>query len=171
MPAKFIAAPEVEQIARELIRAHHPHLRLARMEFLFSPKGTKSKGREVWGTMRKVSSLSAFLAGETDEEGPGALFCMVISEPIWNVLTAARRRALVDHELAHAWIEAKDDGSLALQIVGHDVEEFASVILRHGLYRDDLVQLSDCMAQAAQRSLYEGDDGQDAADNRQARIA
>jgi hypothetical protein len=155
MSAKFIAAPEVESMARTIISEHHPHLRNARVEYLFSVKDIKSKGKEVWGAMRKVSSLAAFLAGETDEDGPGAFFCMVISLPVWKALDAAQREALVDHELSHAWIEEKEDGTLSLQLLHHDLEEFMGVVLRRGLWRNEVEQFADVVAQAAQRSLYE----------------
>jgi Putative phage metallopeptidase len=157
MSTKFIAAPEVENVARAIISEHHPHLRNVRVEYLFSVKDIKSKGKEVWGTMRKVSSLAAFLAGETDEDGPGAFFCMVISLPVWKALDAARREALVDHELSHAWIEEKEDGSVSLQLLHHDLEEFMGVVLRRGLWRNEVEQFADVVAQAAQRSLYDSD--------------
>jgi len=155
MTAKFIPAPEVEAVARAIIREHHPHLQNARLECLFSIKDMKSKGKEVWGTMRKVSSLAAFLAGETDGDGPGAFFCMVISQPVWRALDQTRREALVDHELSHAWIEEKEDGSLSLQLLHHDLEEFMGVVLRRGLWRNEVEQFADVVAQAQQRSLYE----------------
>jgi len=155
MPAKFVPAPEVETVARTIIREHHPHLQNARLDYLFSVKEIHSKGKEVWGTMRKVSSLAAFLAGETDGDGPGAFFCMVISQPVWRALDQARREALVDHELSHAWIEEKEDGSLSLQLLHHDLEEFMGVVLRRGLWRNEVEQFADVVAQAQQRSLYE----------------
>jgi hypothetical protein len=155
MSARYYEAPEVKAIALKLKAAHHPHLRGVRLEFLFSSKPMKMKGKEVWATMRKVSGLNAFLAGETDEDGPGAFFCMVVSAPIWEELSVARREALVDHELAHAWVEEKDDGSQTLMLLSHDCEDFAQIVARHGLYKEEISQFADVAYQAMQKSLYD----------------
>ena len=110
-------------------------------------KTPKAKGREIWGTCRKVSSLNAFLANE--QEGSDPFFVIVISEPVWDVLPADKREALIDHELCHAWAEAnqKEDDDEAdpmkLSIKPHDLEEFVCIVRRHGLWRDDVKSFVD----------------------------
>ena len=155
MSTRYMPAPEVEKIGRDLIGKHHRHLLQCRVTFLFCDKTPKKAGREVWGTARRVSSLNAFLAGEDDADGPGAFFVIVISEPVWNLLRPEQRVALIDHELCHCWVEEKEDGNLSLQLVSHDLEEFAQIVLRHGLWREEVTQFYDVATQAAQRSLYE----------------
>lgn len=161
MKATFYFAKEVRHIALKLISEHHRHLINVKIEYLFSSKEMKSKGKIVLGSMRKISSLNAFLAGEQAADGPGAFFCMVINAPAWDGLNEAQRVALVDHELCHAWVEEKEDGTPVYQILAHDVEDFSSVILRHGLWTEDLVQFNDVMVQAAQKSLYEEDEDEE----------
>ena len=55
---------------------------------------------------------------------------------VWNRLGGKGRRALIDHELTH--FTETEDGDLTT--VGHDLEEFAEVIARNGLWRDELTK-------------------------------
>jgi predicted metallopeptidase len=143
--ANYRPAPEVKEIAEDLIQKYHQHLLdfSVKLEYVFVDKTPKSKGREVWGTCRKVSSLNAFLANA--QEGTDPFFVIVISEPIWDILPPSSKVALVDHELCHAWAEASQkeetDGSedvVKLSIRPHDLEEFACIVRRHGLWREDV---------------------------------
>lgn len=158
MSTRYSKAPAVERIGRELIAEHHRHLTNTRVEYLFIDKTPTRSGKEIWGTARRISSLAAFLADDGEEGEP--FFCITISSPVWNTLTEEKRRALVDHELSHCWIEEKEDGSQSLVLLSHDLEEFAAVVLRHGLYREEVAQFHDVAVQAAQRSLYEMDGGE-----------
>lgn len=142
--ANYHPAPEVKAIAEDLIPKYHQHLIdfSVKMEYIFVDKTPKGKGREIWGTCRKVSSLNAFLANA--QEGSDPFFVITISEPIWDILPHDKRVALVDHELCHASAEAcqkeDDDESdpVKLSIMPHDLEEFACIVRRHGLWRDDV---------------------------------
>ncbi len=142
--ANFRPAPEVQAIADELIPKYHKHLLdfSVRVEYVFIDKTPKSKGREIWGTCRKISNLPAFLANE--QEGSDPFFVITISEPVWDVLPPDKRVALVDHELCHASAEAvqnEDDDEadpVKLSINPHDLEEFTCIVRRHGLWRDDV---------------------------------
>lgn len=167
MATRYTAAPEVQVVARPLMAAHHPHLLHVRVEFLFVDKIPQRNGKQIWGTARKVTSLAAFLADESGEGEP--FFCVVITRPIWEVLSTEQRAALVDHELCHCWVEEKEDGSSSLVLLSHDLEEFAQVVLRHGLWRDEVTQFHDVAVQAVQRSLYE--DTEEAPTDRQSRVA
>lgn len=155
MPVSYSKAPEVEVLARSLIAAHHPHLINTKISYLFVDKTPVRNGKEVWATARKVSSLAAFLA---DDEGEGEpFFCIVVAEPIWERLSVEKQTALVDHELMHCWLEEKENGSVSLVLLPHDMEEFSQIVIRHGLWREDLSQFAEVASQALQRSLYEVD--------------
>ncbi len=143
MATTFTAAPEVEALARDLIREHHQHLIThgVRVTFLFRDDVQKKAGQEVWGTCQKVSNLNAFLAAGEDDQEEGEtppFFVIVIARPIWDRATPAQRRALVDHELAHAYAEEDKEGAVRLTVLGHDLEEFRAVVNRHGLWREAL---------------------------------
>lgn len=144
----FEPAPEVEEIAKELIGKYHGHLLdfKVRIEYAFTNKTPKNKGKEVWAYVRKVSSLMAYLS-ETQETA-GDFFAMVVSKPVWELLPPDKRQALVDHELCHLWAEAdqadEDDADaipeepVKLSLNSHDVEEFSPVVRRWGLWREDV---------------------------------
>lgn len=152
----YTLAPDVRDIAQDLIVNYHQHLMNVRVEYLFMDKTPVSKGKATWGRMRKVTGLSAFLANLT-QKGPDYVegdepsefnepfFVMEISAEIWSQLNEKQRRALVDHELSHAWVD--EDGELVT--MGHDIEEFAGVIKRHGLWRPDLEMFMDKAGQMA----------------------
>lgn len=148
--ANYRPAPEVKQIAEELISKYHQHLIDfdVRIEYIYIDKTPKTKGREVWGTCRKISSLNAFLANSQEYSDP--FFVITISEPVWEILPLKSKIALVDHELCHAWAEAQQeedtDGSedvVKLSLNPHDLEEFVCIVRRHGLWREDVQAFVD----------------------------
>lgn len=55
---------------------------------------------------------------------------------IWRRFKAEQRLALIDHELHHLVYDLEKE---RLGIVGHDVEEFGSIVRRWGLWRPNLV--------------------------------
>jgi len=152
--AQHRPALEVAEIATNLVEKYHRHLLDfdVKLEYVFVDKTPKRNGKEVWGTCRKVSSLNAFLAG--DDDGSDPFFVIVISEPIWDILPPDTRKALIDHELCHAWAKAnqKEDDDEAdpvkLSLRPHDVEEFACIIRRHGLWREDIQDFVDAALKA-----------------------
>jgi hypothetical protein len=79
---------------------------------------------------------------------------MIISYPAFQPLSDVQKLAVIDHELTHLFIEEDSSGAPKLHILAHDVEEFGSIIARHGLYREDLVRLGRIMQTV---TVYEGD--------------
>lgn len=154
----YTAAPEVEAIARELVREHHTHLTAcgAKVEYFFCSKTPTKNGQEVWGTARKIGSLAAFLDGRhesADEaEANAPFFVIVIAEPVWRTLSNAQRQALVDHELLHLWAEEDEETlEVKLSIRGHDFEGFVAEINRHGLWRDTAKAIGQAIEEAQGR--------------------
>lgn len=135
----YTPADEVKQIAEELIPKYHSHLEecKVRIDYVFISKTPSKGGKDVWGTCRKITNLNAHLAGEEEP-----FFVITISEPVWNVLPPDKKIVLVDHELCHAWAEFDDDednpDAVKLSILPHNVEEFAAIIRRHGLWSEDV---------------------------------
>lgn len=143
MSSKYSPAPEVAKIAQDLIPQHHSslHQYQPRIEYVFINKTPKQKGKDIWGTMRKVDSLPAYLAASEDEQNDGEttpFFVLTISKPIWDLLGEDKRIALVDHELCHGFCEEDDDGAVKLGIIPHDLEEFACIVKRHGMWTEDV---------------------------------
>jgi len=146
MATQYIAAPEVQKVAEELINEHHVHLKGIRIEYVFVDKTPNRAGKEVWGTMRKVNALPAYLASNDDDKENGYIepfFVMVISQPIWGNLTPDKKLALVDHELCHAGIKDDKEGNPKPTIIPHDLEEFTCIVKRHGLWREDVKEFAE----------------------------
>lgn len=148
MGTTYTPAPEVKEIAEELIEKHHHslHEHKPRIEYVFIDKTPKKNGKEVWGTMRKVTNLASFLAQEEFAQEQGIndpFFVMTITKPVWDILDNDKKVALVDHELCHAAVEEKDNGDIKLVLVPHDLEEFTSIVRRHGLWREDVKEFAE----------------------------
>lgn len=140
-------ADEVENIADDILAHHHPDLGDIEIRYVFRDKATQSGGKTVLGKARKVTGLNALLAGAHDPEL--GFFVIEIAHREWRLLTKSQRIALVDHELCHCTLEEDDDGyKLALR--SHDIEEFAEIIERRGLWHDDL----KTVAQSVQLALF-----------------
>lgn len=149
MPAEFAKAPEVAEIARQLIVRVPDHHTLVEchIEYMFIAEAPVSKGRVRLGCVRKISGRNAWLVSLNDERErtsflPGAaFFLMEISRNTWLDLDDNQRIALVDHELSHCSVGHDDDGELVLATRSHDVEEFVSVLSRNGLWKRDVQAL------------------------------
>lgn len=138
---KFFPAEEVKSIAEDLIPKYHRHLIGVRIDCLFSEEVSSRGGKEVWGSMRKVTSLAAYLGAEKSDQAHGInnpFFVLTIAQPVWDKLENKDRVALVDHELCHGAVEVDDMGESKLSTACHDVEEFRCIIERHGLWRPDV---------------------------------
>lgn len=124
------------------MKKHHSDLWDTRIEWVFRSEASKSGGKTILGTAKKISGLAALLAtpeatGDEDLD----FFVITIAEDIWEYLSPKQRIALVDHELCHCKIEeVNDEGDLKLLTVAHDIEEFSEIVVRHGLWRPDLRQ-------------------------------
>lgn len=126
---RYCDAPDVEAVARELIAEipEHRHLATARIRYLFRAGTWASRGRLVLGRAAVLSERDQLLSG-------GYEAVVIVNRLAWQALSQEARRALVDHELSH--LARDDEGDLTL--AGHDVEEFAAVIRRHGLWTEEL---------------------------------
>jgi predicted metallopeptidase len=148
-PTTYWNADEVRDIAQPLIEQFHEHLLVATILYVFRSEATETKSRVVLGTARKVTGLNAYLAFRellNDTRQAFTFYVIEIAHDTWQKLTGPQRIALVDHELSHIG----RDG-----MIGHDVEEFSSVVARHGLWKPDLKELKRAMDQP---SLFESID-------------
>lgn len=152
MGSELCRAPQVAEIADKLIVEHHERLAGVKIEYVFRRKHTKSHGRVVYGKCRKVGALAAFLAadpppGEFVDCSDVALFVVEIAYDMWEMMTESERVALVDHELCHAAVTYDAEGDARLAIRGHDVEEFAEIIERRGLWTRELAEFGGSVQQ------------------------
>lgn len=131
MPVEYAVAESVSRFAESLIATQHPHLATAQIDYLFVDKEMKAKGRILFG---KVSCPGALLKYYTGKD-----FIMEISTKSWNELTAQQRQALVDHLLERcSGEEDEDSGEMKWKLREPDVQEFGTILHRHGVWHDGL---------------------------------
>ena len=145
MPATVITrAHEVERLAQPIIDEHHTHLNGARILYLFTTQERKHHTKTVLATAQKTNALQRFLSSEGEETSEaGHDFIILVGQAEWEELTLAQRVALVDHELCHCWMNEKGDYCLR----SHDVEEFACIVHRHGLWKQDVKTFASVVQQ------------------------
>jgi len=152
MANEYWEADEVEEIAQEVIKQYHGKLLEfgVQIKYLFRSQTPKKGDKEIWGRIRKVTGLSAFLATGANEP----FFVVEIPSDVWGKLTDKQKRALLDHELCHAQVELDDESDIGYKISlrGHDLEEFALIVRRHGLWKDDVEWF---MQETRQMELFE----------------
>lgn len=123
---KWSEAPQsVIHTAEELIRQYHPDLEEAQIAFVMRSEPQKRGPRYILGSACKVpQKMQPYL--EYD-------FLIWLSESDYTNMSDAEREALIDHELCHC--SQNGDGWTLLD---HDIQEFAAIIARHGLWTTDL---------------------------------
>lgn len=139
-------ASEPKRIGEELIGKHYPDIvdSACRIEWVFRSEAAKHGGKLRLGSCKKISGQTAFLSqvGTVSEAyvEPKYLsyYLIEIAEDCWQELSASQRVALIDHELSHIYLDHDDDEGWTLKTISHDLEEFAAVVQRHGLWEPGL---------------------------------
>lgn len=125
------APDEVIELAEEIIAKHHEALQEARIGFLMRSEAPVRNGVVVLGQASVVSAKEQVHIPYD--------FLIWLAGDEWERLSLHQQRALIDHELSHcAWDSNKEKGSLR----GHDVEEFAHIVERYGLWRPAVRQFA-----------------------------
>ena len=140
-------AEAVASIAGGLIPNYHPELANARFLFAFASKGWSKGGRNLSGKVRKVTGVWEW-AVEKD-------FLMEIAADQWNEMNESQRTALVDHLLE--WCVGEEDentGEMKWSIREPDVQEFTTILERHGAWHAGLTGLVS-VAQRIQLDVVE----------------
>lgn len=137
-----------EDLAEDIIEKSHARLKGLKIAYLFKvrpvtydakgnfkprkPKFLRAGKKEVWAKAAKV----------TDKYMPllKAQFRFVIEfdREVWDRITDAQRKALVDHELCHCGVDAE-----GCYMKMHDLEEFKEVVERHGYWKSDIERFMD----------------------------
>jgi hypothetical protein len=140
METEWEQAPEeVVALMKELVEKHHPTLRNARIGVLFRWTGVMKNNRLQIGNASKVTGkMQALLDEKLDFLIGGA------ADGWLEEATPKQQRALLDHEVCHCYMGEKPE------LYGHDIEEFAVIVERHGLdWRGD--GISERFARAVQQ--------------------
>jgi hypothetical protein len=150
-------APEAQKIAKKYIKDYHTHLASVMIVYIFTDKAFKVHGATADAKVQKISGVNAWLAArdlyhleeETDAEIEEFIL-MTIHKESWELYSEAQREALIDHELCH--LETNPESG-KIEMVSHDTQEFKAVVIRHGLWREDLKSFSEAIQQPALTGL------------------
>ncbi len=135
MPKVYAHAENVEKEAKSLIANFHPHLSTARFRYVYVDVASMKNGKPVRGKVRRISGVLDFLL-EAD-------FLMEIALDQWNELADTQRKALVDHLLECCTGEEDEtNGDMKWGVREPDVQEFSTILRRHGAWNDDLAAFS-----------------------------
>ena len=127
------ASGELIHIAQEIVTKYYPGLKEARIGFVFRDEAQKSNGKELAGSTAKVSPKEQVYL-DLD-------FLIWVSEKDWTAMASDVREALIDHLLAHC----AGNPYTGWKIRPHDIEEFAVVISRRGLWNHSLMRINSAL--------------------------
>jgi len=140
MPRLYGTAESVEDVAKAILPTYHSELATARIQYIFVDKAGAKNGRPVLGKVRRVSGALEFLL-EKD-------FLVEVALDHWNTASERQRMALVDHLLERcSGEEDEESGEMKWIVREPDVNEFTSILNRHGAWNESLTG----MVEVAQR--------------------
>jgi hypothetical protein len=138
---------EIEVKAKAIIMEHHPHLENATIAYLMQMAKRDKHDNIVLPKLREGKArklASACVVPPKYFALTGFDFLIVVKEEAWAFFDDRQRRALLDHELSHCL----QDGN-GYYVGDHDVQEFCSIVERHGPWKSDIARF----AQAVQKAL------------------
>lgn len=135
---KFIPAPDVEEVAKELIRQYHPHLLNATISYVFRDGSWNKNERPVMGDVKLMSPYLNMLTGFD--------FGVIVNYRLWLSLSVKeRKQAIVDHLLSFCYFTEDKNGDLKWKKISPSIHEFPEIVARHGAYNADLEDLTVSM--------------------------
>jgi hypothetical protein len=124
-------AETVQTLASSLISTFHPHLAEAKIRYLWVDKGAVKNGRPVFGKVKKCGDDLKFLL-DCD-------FIITVALDHFNELDGEGRQAALDHLLEHCGGEEDEKtGEMKYAVRSPDVQEFTSILRRHGVWQEGL---------------------------------
>lgn len=149
--------PAMYQRLEAIVHAHHEELRDARIAVAWCTSWRPDvDGNVTIGRCKRASALDRELH-EWD-------FVILLNERYWNDerTTAIAHDALLDHELCHATVKidpetndpALDErGRVIYRLRRHDLEEFACIAQRYGIWKRDLQRFAKALKDGPQVKL------------------
>lgn len=122
---------EAKEIAEGMIPKFHRHLTAADIGYFFVKKAVDADEDMTGDVVAKVKKAPPHI-----RHFQGMDFMIFFYDGYWEVMNKFQRRAVVDHELEHCWI---DDGTW--EIRDHDLIEFRSIINRHPHFNASFAKL------------------------------
>lgn len=142
--AEISVAPDVEEIALELIGEYHDHIRShgVRILYLRSEQDKAYRGKPVIADTQALGGLAGWLSQfvEDGDEEPYE-YAITVYGSAWEGLTAKERQAAVDPELCklvEKTVHRADGEMTVIKLQDFDVKGFTANIERFGLWRSAL---------------------------------
>jgi hypothetical protein len=141
IPRDSVPGHSIYGVLDSLVEAHHGELQEARIALAWCTSWKPdADGHVRLGQMKK--------AGDLDRELHDYDAVILLRRAFWHDdrVTAAQKRALLDHELCHLRVKTDKDGILERDESGrvvyrvrkHDLEEFNEIVKRHGMWKADI---------------------------------
>jgi len=127
---------DVIAVAEAIRKDYHRDLADATILYIFTPKLAGRHGSVALGKAKRCSPVDRLLMQ--------ADYIICLNKDAWGKLTEIQQRALLDHELCHCTCSLDGDKWVKRP---HDVEEFAEVIERHGLWKPDIERFAQAVVQ------------------------
>jgi len=150
-PTKFARAPEIyASYVVPLVNDHRSDLAQARIVTMFRAGTWKSAGLTVLAKTTKVTAQTKALIGEPEPD-----YVITVSADVWGLIGESARMALIDHELAHCFVDEDSQGNPKYALVGHDIEEFFSIIRRHGDWSESIKRALRAYEESKQVTMFD----------------
>ena len=131
LPSIWPIGDQLNSIISQVLQ-YHPHLERKSIIFLFK------KNMKYGGTAQICSKqIKAIL----DVYDANADFIICLNWQNWIQLSSKQKEALLDHELEHCKYDENDRPIM----IEHDLEEFTSIVERHGLWTSGLQRMEQTM--------------------------
>lgn len=132
----FLVAPDLKEIAEDLLNAYPDQLRPARnasVRYLWKKTGGSDKGKPKLGMATKLAGAARF---ESDHD-----FLIWLASDTCDMarVTLHQVRAAMFHELCHVG----ESENYTPAVLPHDVEMFVSEVEEFGLWKQDLVYMGE----------------------------
>ena len=123
--SKFTDADQETLDLFERVKKGFPDIEHAQFKLLFR---TNKKGSDDFIVLAEICTFSSLVKYITSQipglEDEGLHYCIIIDFNVWNVIDEADKWRILRHELLHAAVKFKDDGSIEYTTRKHTVESF-----------------------------------------------
>ena len=110
----------VTRIVKQQIKKHFPVLQEFNVKVVLDTKGMKSKGRRIFGKLKKADDLNRFLTQSEETAFQGYHFIMILDKVLVTTQPKSDTKRVTFHELNHGGMD--DKGKPV--IIDHDFEGF-----------------------------------------------
>jgi hypothetical protein len=114
---------DVEDILHEVLTAHFPELRNAKIILLFDLKKRTSGGRVVLGRIMKTNDLLRHLTRDDAIAIDGVDYIVTLDKQGWDAIGREDKVRVLRHELRHTYYDIESEDS-PYKLVDHSITDF-----------------------------------------------